>query len=114
MSPYEQTDSNADEFLITLGEFASEVKGDPSGRQFIAQSNFPLRDYFGQSTGLFFVLAGEETELALARIHERSGYVFVEVVFVIVTVRRRGGPNQFAVLTKRDGKRLTRVKIGLV
>jgi hypothetical protein len=31
MSPYEQTDSNVDEFLIALGEFASEVKGDSSG-----------------------------------------------------------------------------------
>lgn len=60
------------------------------------------------------MLAGEETELALARIHERSGYVLVEVFFVIVTVRRRGGPDQSAVLTKRVGKRLNRVKIGLV
>ncbi|KIK42545.1 hypothetical protein CY34DRAFT_12279 [Suillus luteus UH-Slu-Lm8-n1] len=28
MSPYEQTDSNADEFFIALGKFTSEVEGD--------------------------------------------------------------------------------------
>ncbi|KAG1759208.1 hypothetical protein EDD22DRAFT_849410 [Suillus occidentalis] len=53
---------------------------------------------------------GVETELALARVRERRLYVIVDADLVIITVRRRGGPNQSAVVTKkRWGSRYKRV-----